>query len=121
MRRAFLFGLAALALSACASSAANSNRFSGAFDWSFETSSFTTDDNQGPYWLSASEPLVWNQVVAPIRTSGGGPWGRLHLVVEGELSAPGHYGHLGAYQRELRVTRVIESTLISASAPPSGS
>jgi hypothetical protein len=121
MRRAFLFGLAALVLSACASSSASSNRYSGSFDWSFETSSFTTDDNQGPYWLSAAAPGVWDQVVAPIRTSGGGPWGRLHLVVEGELSAPGHYGQLGIYRRELHVTRVIESRLIAASAPPSGS
>lgn len=65
--------------------------------------------------------MVWDQLVAPIRTSGGGPWGRVHLVVEGELSAPGHYGQMGAYQRQLRVTRVIDARLISASAPPAGS
>jgi hypothetical protein len=120
MRRAFLFGLAALALSACASTSAGANRYSGEFNWGFETSAFTTDSGQGPYWLSA-EPMVWDQLVAPIRTSGGGPWGRVHLVVEGELSAPGHYGQMGAYQRQLRVTRVIDARLISASAPPAGS
>lgn len=121
MRRLFLIGLASLALAACASSApAGPQRFSGTWDWHFETSAFATDDGQGPYWLHA-EGAAWDALNAPLRRSGGGPWGRVHAVVEGELSAPGRYGHLGAYERELRVTRVIEARLIEADAPPSGS
>ncbi len=54
----------------------------------------------------------WPQLTAPFAQAGG-PWGQAHIVVEGELSAPGQYGHLGAYTRELRVTRVIESRLVS--------
>lgn len=118
LRRLFLIGL--LALAACASHPAatsQTQRYSGTLDWGFETSSFRTDDGQGPYWLSSD--TVWNQVVAPLRTSGHGPWGRVHLVVEGVLSPSGAYGQMGSYQHELKVTRVIESRLLVSE--PSGS
>jgi hypothetical protein len=120
MRRFFLASLLALALSACSTADAGSQRLSGTWDWHFETSSFVTDSGEGPYWLSA-EGSTWADATAPLERAGRGPWGRVHLVVEGELSATGQYGHLGAYERELRVTRVIESRLISASNDPSGS
>lgn len=113
MRRFFLAGLLGLALSACASTPAAPQRYAGTWDWHFETSAFTTDDGQGPWWLHA-EGEAWEQINAPFAAAGAGPWGRAHLVVEGELSAPGRYGHLGAYSREFRVTRVIEARLISA-------
>lgn len=120
MRRAFLACLLVLGLTACASAAPASQhqRFTGDLEWGFETSSFRTDDGRGPYWLSA-EGDVWPQVVAPIQASSNRPWGRVHLVIEGELSAPGHYGQLGAYERELRVTRVISSALVRSE--PQGS
>ncbi|MBS0384362.1 MAG: hypothetical protein JSS00_03325, partial [Proteobacteria bacterium] len=86
MRRLLLIGL--LALAACATTpGAQPQRYSGTLDWGIETSSFRTDDGQGPYWLSSDS--VWDRVVAPLRTSGHGPWGRVHLVVEGVLSPAG--------------------------------
>ncbi|MES1156134.1 MAG: hypothetical protein ABUL73_00005 [Alphaproteobacteria bacterium] len=118
MKRIFLLSLMAFALAACTTTT-GAQRYSGTLDWSFETSAFRTDDGQGPWWLSA-EDGKWRDVVAPLQSTGS-PYGHLHLVVEGELSAPGQYGHLGAYARTLRVTRVIETRLISASSPPSGS
>lgn len=118
MRRAFITGLAALALTACSTSSAQSHPVSGTLEVSFETSSFHTDDGQGPYWLS-SEGDTWRQITAPLQQPGRPAWGRVHLVVEGDLSAPGHYGHMGAYVRSLRVTRVIESRLISVYGQPS--
>jgi hypothetical protein len=121
MRRALLAGLAGLGLAACVSkSAPASNVYSGELDWHFETSSFVTNDGRGPWWLSA-DGAVWSDVVAPIQRGGGGPWGQVRLTVEAELSAPGRYGHMGAYEREIRVTRVISSELISSAHPPSGS
>jgi hypothetical protein len=116
MRRAFLSGL--LALAACATTApAAGQHYSGTWEFHFETSAFVTDAGDGPYWL-VGEGDVWPQLTAPFSQTGS-PWGRAHVVVEGELSAPGQYGHLGAYARELRVTRVIETQLVSAQ--PSGS
>lgn len=116
MRRLFLIGLFALA--ACASTPhAQPVRYTGTLNWGFETSSFTTDAGDGPYWLSSD--TVWDQVVRPLRTSGHGPWGRVHLVVEGNLSPSGAYGQMGSYPHELKVTRVIESTLVMTQ--PSGS
>jgi len=85
MRRSFLTGLTASALTACATPAAHGHSFSGTLELSFETSSFHTDDGQGPYWLAASGSDTWSAVVAPLQQSGRGPWGRVHLVVEGDL------------------------------------
>ncbi|MGE3251787.1 MAG: hypothetical protein AB7J28_08490 [Hyphomonadaceae bacterium] len=112
-RRTLLAFVLPLALIACASAhaghEANAERFEGVWDFHFETSSFRTTDRQGPYWLSG-DGEVWPQLTAPFGATGH-PWGTLDVVVEGELSAPGQYGHLGAYERELRVTRVISSRL----------
>jgi hypothetical protein len=120
MRRIFLAALLGLALSGCASAPVGPQRFSGAWAWQFETSAFLTDRGDGPYWLEAAGP-AWSQITAPLQQSGRGPWGRVHLVIEGELSPQGSFGHLGAYRHKLRVTRVIAAELISADGPPSGS
>jgi len=117
-RRAFL--AAALVLSACAASPAaqgpqrdeGPKRYEGLWDFHFETSSFTTADGEGPWWLSG-EGETWPALTAPF-TEAGTPWGTLEIVIEGELSEPGQYGHLGAYERELRITRVISSRLVRA-------
>lgn len=118
MRRAFLLALLGLA-AACATAPAQ-ERYSGTWEWRFETSAFTTDDGRGPYWLVA-DGAAWEQINAPLRASGRGPYGRVHLVAEAEVGPPGRHGHMGAYTNEFRVTRVIEARLISADGPPSGS
>ncbi len=115
MKRTFLVGLLAVSLTACASAApAAPHRYSGTWDFHFETSSFVTDGGEGPYWLVGDE--VWPQLTAPLNEAGG-PWGQVRIIVEGELSDPGQYGHLGAYSRELRVTRVIEATRVASAQP----
>jgi hypothetical protein len=118
MKRAFMAGLLGLALAACTSTSAT-QRYSGTWEWHFETNAFVTDSGEGPYWL-VGEGSTWEQLGAPFQQTGH-PWGRQHIIVEGWLSEPGRYGHLGAYERELHVTRVIETRLISASDQPSGS
>lgn len=116
-RRDLVIGLGVFA-AGCASSVGEAPAmYSGEWEWRFETSSFATSDGRGPWWLSG-EGDVWEQLSAPITRAGNGPWGRVRLVVEGELSAPGRYGHLGAYERELRVTRVIQAELIEAYSQP---
>ncbi|NWG53997.1 MAG: hypothetical protein HXY28_09780 [Hydrogenophilaceae bacterium] len=109
-RRALL--AAAFVLSACAATPRPTpQRYEGRWDFHFETSSFTTADGEGPWWLAA-DGEVWPILTAPFAETGG-PWGVLEIVIEGELSEPGRYGHLGAYERELRVTRVISSRQVS--------
>ena len=114
MKRAFLIGLLGLALAACVSAAPASQRLSGTWDWQFETSAFTTDAGEGPFWLHA-EGQAWEDLNAPFREAGLGPWGQLRVVVEGELSEAGQYGHLGAYSRQLIVTRVVRAELLASS------
>ena len=111
-RSIVLTGLSALCACAGTSQTRNAMRYSGTWDFHFETSSFITDDGRGPWWLSADgEGEIWRRLTAPLE-EGGSPWGRVAIVIEGELSEPGRYGHLGAYERELRVTRVISARLI---------
>jgi hypothetical protein len=120
MRRTFVAGLLGIALAACATeSQTTAQRYYGVWDWHFETSAFTTDGGEGPYWLVA-EGAAWEQINAPLQQVGRGPWGRVHLIVEGYLGPRGRHGHLGAYAHELHVTRVIEARLISADGQPSG-
>ena len=114
MRRAFLAGLLALALSACANTAGQ-RTFTGVWEWGFETSAFTTADGAGPYWLVATGSNH-ETLTEPLR-SAGSVYGRVAIVVEGTLSEDGHYGQLGAYRRQLTVTRVIEARLMSALPP----
>lgn len=110
-RRALL--IAALGVSACAANPVSGvRRYAGRWDFHFETSSFVTSDGEGPWWLSG-EGDAWPALTAPFGEAGS-PWGVLDIVVEGELSAPGQYGHLGAYDRELRITRVISTRLVQA-------
>jgi len=97
-------------------------RYAGVWQCSFETSAFTTTAGEGPYWLVA-EGDVQRALTAPLNggtagTPSSGPWGRVAIVVEGRLSHRGHYGHLGAYARQLQVDRVIEARLLQAEAPP---
>lgn len=119
MRRAFLLGL--LALAACASGPPGApRRFVGVFEFQFETSAFQPLGSRDRYWV-AGQGDAWRDLMAPIEQSGNGPWGQVEVVVEGYLSVRGAYGHLGVYERELWVTRVVEARLITADGPPSGS
>ena len=68
----------------------------------WEFSDFTAVGSTETWWLSGSL-----QPIYPYE-EGYHPHGvHLFITVEGQLSSPGHYGHLGRFPRELRVTRVI--------------
>ena len=94
--------------------ASETSQYSGWYRRSFEQSAFWTDDGDGPWWLTADgeawETLMEHHVDGP----GRGGRTTVRLTVEGMLSAPGQYGHLGAYARELTVERVIEIKPVSA-------
>lgn len=51
----------------------------------------------------------WTWSTGLIQRDPPGAPGRYFVVLEGEVSAPGRYGHLGAYPRQIVITRVLEA------------
>jgi hypothetical protein len=115
MRHRLVFAIAVFALLASCvvpQPAADSTRwepmrrFSGRYVFGFEVSEFTAAGSTERWWLSGEMGPITNKLVAPL-----GEKPRMHspvfVTIEGQLSSPGHHGHLGQYIRELRVTRVV--------------
>lgn len=48
-----------------------------------------------------------DKISRKLHRSSMGPIQTLFVQVRGEVSAPGRYGHLGAYQRKITVDRVL--------------
>lgn len=106
--------LALAFLAAACTTAAQPQRWTGAYVFHFETSAFHPDGTREQWWVASANETAAAQLHAALRTDAAGPpWGEARVTVEGTLSARGHWGHLGAYQRELTVTRVI-----AVSPPP---
>ena len=76
--------------------------YAGSYTPGWEFSDFTAVGSTETWWLSGNlEPIYPYE-------EGYHPHGvHLFIIVEAQLSSPGHYGHLGRFPRELRVTRVI--------------
>jgi hypothetical protein len=71
-------------------------RYSGHFEFDFEKQVFRPCGQREEWW-------AWG-MPADLQKS----WGqRTFVVVEGELSGRGRYGHMGRYPRQLRVTAVL--------------
>lgn len=105
--RLALASLLMFALSACATTSAQN--YSGVYVTAFETEAFYSYDGGDPYWVSA-DPAVHAALQAPIpRPIDPQTGARVVVEVQGVLSPPGRYGGLGAYTRELHVTRVISA------------
>ncbi|MGE3143172.1 MAG: hypothetical protein AB7L65_07600 [Hyphomonadaceae bacterium] len=110
--------LSALAMLAACATPAAPQRWSGIYETQFETSSFSPEGGQERWWVSAADAAAAAQLRAAIAAPAEGPpWGRAAVTLEGVLSAPGRYGHLGAYERSLEVTRVISARPLRAPAP----
>jgi hypothetical protein len=78
-----------------------SRRFSGQYIFGFEQSDFTPSGSKERWWLDGNIGPITRRAIQ---------MHPLFLVVEGELSSRGKHGHLGAYVRELRVTRVVSAS-----------
>ena len=71
-------------------------RYTGHFEFDFEKQVFRPCGSRERWW-------AWG-MPAELQKS----WGqRTFVVVEGELSPRGEYGHMGRYARQIRVTRVV--------------
>jgi hypothetical protein len=84
--------------------------YSGTYRAGFETQAFWPDEGAGgPYWVEGGKSVT-DELDASVRKhNGGSPWGGIRVRVKARLSAPGKYGHLGAYTHVLRIERIDET------------
>lgn len=103
--RTMIAALLTLALSACAT-APSAHRYTGVYVWAFETEAFYAYDGGDPYWVRAdSDAYAALQAAIPEpRDAQAGA--RIVAEVRGMASPVGRYGRLGAFTRELHITRV---------------
>ncbi len=100
----------ALLLAAC-TTPTGPQRFTGVYALAFEMQAFTAD-GRGESWWATLEPKAQAELNAALPAGQGPRFGsRIRAEVEGTLSEPGHYGHLGAYPRHLTITRVLSAKL----------
>ncbi len=98
----------ALLLAACTTHT-GPQRFSGVYALAFEMQAFTADGS-GESWWATLEPKAQAEMKAALPPNAGPRFGsRIRAVVEGTLSEPGHYGHMGAYPRHLTITHVVSA------------
>jgi hypothetical protein len=95
-------------LASCAGGERSVSMYTGAYRAGFETQAFwpSGDGPAGPYWVEGGKPVMDALDAAVRKYNGGSPWGGVRLRVKARLSAPGKYGHYGAYGYVLRIERV---------------
>jgi hypothetical protein len=98
-------------LAACVTPAEpQTQRWSGVYDFHFETSSFRANGSNEAWWLTAETEQARDALHAALAADAdGGPWGIADVTIEGTISPPGRYGHLAAYPHEVHVTRVLHA------------
>jgi hypothetical protein len=102
---------APLALAACSAPQSGAQRYTGLYEVGFERQAFT-DDASGETWWVTLSPQAQEAMRAARPAGATTPFGwRIRAEVEGVLSAEGSYGHLGAYKRQLAITRVLGAKL----------
>lgn len=115
-----LLTLAALACQTLAPTPGpTTDEFEGYYASGFEVSSFvpcgmSQDASYGiGYWLNGTSDF-YERYTTLVQSSGHDPatgYFSVYVRFTGELSPPGHYGHLGAYEREITVTELLEISL----------
>lgn len=81
----------------------------GRYESGFETSAFYPCGSDEQWWVTA-DSAAWARLHAPpARIDSAGYLEAVAFVrLRGRVSPPGEYGHVGAYDRELRVSEVLE-------------
>ena len=106
-----------LARAATASGGPDGDVWDGYFFSSFETSSFRVCDGDGlGWWLTPN--TEFNDRYVTLQAEAGPQTGRrngphVRVQFEGERSAEGRHGHLGAYPYEIRVTRLLGMEVVA--------
>lgn len=98
---------------------AGTSEFEGYYTFGFEVSAFVPCDydpeaaNGIGYWLTDNSGFS-ERYFALVESTGQDPvrdYVTVYVRFQGELSSPGSYGHLGAYEREVTVTELLEMSL----------
>jgi hypothetical protein len=79
--------------------------YSGEYFYNFENAMLTPDGSKECWAIHGD----MRQAEIPAK-AGESPWGTAHVMVRGTLSAPGHYGNLGACTRVLKVIEILQIT-----------
>jgi hypothetical protein len=80
-----------------------SGEFKGRYTTGFETSEFIVCDTQERWWLTGN----LKEIFAATQPVPRGTMQTLFVHVAGQVTGLGRYGHLGRYQRQLSVQRVV--------------
>lgn len=83
-------------------------RFKGTYVFGREQSEFRPEGSREKWWVTGSIDDLRKKFVSSSKGARQEFTGPVVVVVDGELSAEGEHGHLGIYERELRVTQVVE-------------
>lgn len=76
----------------------------GLVSFGFEVEGFTPCDADGQWWVADAPADLRERY----RDAVGFRYTPVYVVVEGTLSPPGEYGHLGAYDRQISISRLVE-------------
>jgi hypothetical protein len=84
-------------------------RFAGYYEAGWEREVFRPCGVQEDWWSWSTGKIIQEDPRG---------WGRVFVVLEGTVSPPGSYGHLGRYPRQIVITEVIEVRPAESAACP---
>ena len=90
--------------------------FRGTYSHGFEHSAFVPDGSPCRWWLSGE----LGSLREALPTADPHRRAAARVEVEGTLTPPGCYGHMGAARRQLQVTRVLAVEILPAPTVPPG-
>jgi putative lipoprotein len=91
-------------LAACG---ASSDVQRGHFSYGFETVSFQPCNSDEQWWVTGVGDAT-QALIDQYEEVAQAEYEAVYVELQGEVSAAGAYGHLGAYQREFAVSEVVE-------------
>ena len=85
--------------------------YKGTFSTNFEMSAFVPDGSNERWWLKENDdnpvlPIPPEPAAQRVYFFAGS---QTYLVVEGKVTRKGKFGHLGKYDREFTITRLVSS------------
>lgn len=97
----------------------------GGYVSGLETSSFTpcAAEYEGEQWWLDADSASWarlERVMDRLRPDTAGSWvhAEAFVAVRGSVTDRGEYGHVGAYDRRIRVTEVLEAVPADSASCP---